>query len=455
MCIRDSIPTEYGGLGLNIMECAIVLEELSSVWFSASTNAMTLLTGPLLAFGTEEQKQKYLPAIVSGDILTAFALTEPDAGSDASSIQSFARKDGDDWVINGRKIYITNGARADLIVLFARTDKTAPRGEGISLFLIEKGTPGFSVGQSYDMLAHTANPVAELVFDECRVPNSCILGKPGGGFKYMQVGFSKARATYGARCASVAQAALNYALNYMQTREQFGQPLASFQALRFRTAELYAKIEAARQSSRDLRRHLRAGFAISEPPTYLFSSKLSPLAGPGAPKAVADRVKLDKALRAEGFKLVGEPRSLFDALSHQLCGTHQLSRYVEHAVATELRVVEAGAEITPSTRRGSLVDFHRKTTAAAPPSTSRSSTGPSTGRPTRRCPTRASGATTSSGAGARTTATRRRASATTTARPVRRSRRRSKRATSSTSPRRTAAVSSSARSRAATRVPCS
>ena len=99
------------------------------------------------------------------------------------------------------------------------------------------------------MLAHTANPVAELVFDDCRVPSSCILGEPGGGFKYVQVGFSKARATYGARCASVAQAALNYALNYMQTREQFGQPLASFQALRFRAAELYAKIEAARQLS--------------------------------------------------------------------------------------------------------------------------------------------------------------------------------------------------------------
>ena len=243
------IPAEYGGLGLDIMGCAIVLEELSSVWFSASTNAMTLLTGPLLAFGTEEQKQKYLPGIVSGDILTAFALTEPDAGSDASSIQSFAKQDDDDWIINGRKIYITNGARADVIVLFARTEKDAPRGEGITLFLIEKGTPGFYVGQRYDMLAHTANPVAELVFDDCRVPSSCILGEPGGGFKYVQVGFSKARATYGARCASVAQAALNYALNYMQTREQFGQPLASFQALRFRAAELYAKIEAARQLS--------------------------------------------------------------------------------------------------------------------------------------------------------------------------------------------------------------
>ena len=161
------IPTEYGGLGLDIMGCAVVLEELSSVWFSASTNAMSLLTGPLLVFGTDEQKQNYLPAISSGNLLTAFALTETDAGSDASSIQTFAARDGDDWVINGRKIYITNGARADLIVLFARTDRDAPRGEGITLFLIEKGTPGFSVGQKYDMLAHTANPVAELVFDDC------------------------------------------------------------------------------------------------------------------------------------------------------------------------------------------------------------------------------------------------------------------------------------------------
>ena len=218
-----------------------------------------------------------------------------------------------------------------------------------------------------------------------------------------------------------------------------------------------ALIEAARQSSRDLRRHLRAGFAISEPPTYLFSSKLSPLAGPGAPKAVADAAKLDKALRGEGFKLVGEPRSLFDALSHQLCGTHQLSRYVEHDSVCSTFFVLHAVDATPI-RAGTpwprSCGFVR-TTAAAPPSTSRTSTAPSTGRPTRRCPTRASGATTSSGAAARTTATRRPASATTTARPPRRGRRRSKRATSWTSPRRTAAVSSRPRSRAATRVPCS
>lgn len=243
------IPEAYGGLGLDTLSCALILEELASVWFSAGTYPMTLLTGPLLFAGTEAQKSEYLPKVASGELITAFALTETEAGSDAASIQTFARRDGDEWVINGRKIYITNGARADLIVLFARTEKDAPRGGGISLFLIEKGTPGFSVGQTYDTIAHTANPIAELVFDDCRVPDSCLMGAPGESFRYMQVGFAKTRAIYGVRCAGVAQGALDYALSYMQTREQFGQPLASFQALRFRAAELAARIEAARQLS--------------------------------------------------------------------------------------------------------------------------------------------------------------------------------------------------------------
>ena len=243
------IPEAYGGLGLDTLTCAIILEEISAVWFSAGTYPVTLLTGPLLFAGTEEQQNKYLPKVASGELITAFALTETDAGSDAASIQTFAERDGDDWVINGRKIYITNGGRADLIVLFARTEKDAPRGGGISLFLIEQGTPGFSVGQTYETIAHTANPIAELVFDDCRVPNSCLMGAPGEGFRYIQVGFAKTRAIYGARCAGVAQGALDYALSYMQTREQFGQPLSSFQALRFRAAELAARIEAGRQLS--------------------------------------------------------------------------------------------------------------------------------------------------------------------------------------------------------------
>lgn len=243
------IPEAYGGLGLDTLSCALVLEEIAAVWFSASSYPMTLLTGPLLFAGSEEQKRRYLPKVANGELITAFALTETDAGSDAASIQTFARREGDDWVINGRKIYITNGARADLIVLFARTDRDTPRGGGIGLFLIEKGTSGFSVGQTYDTTAHTANPIAELIFDDCRVPQSCLMGAPGEGFRYIQVGFAKTRAVYGVRCAGVAQGALDYALNYMQTREQFGQPLAEFQALRFRAADLASKIEAARQLS--------------------------------------------------------------------------------------------------------------------------------------------------------------------------------------------------------------
>lgn len=243
------VPTEFGGLGLDTLSCALILEEISAVWFSAASYPVTLLTGPLLFAGTDEQQRRYLPQVARGEIITAFALTETEAGSDAASIRTFARRDGDEWVIDGRKIFITNGGRADLVVLFARTDREAPRGEGIGLFLIEPGTPGFSVGQTYETIAHTANPIVELVFENCRVPASALMGEPGAGFRYIQVGFAKTRAIYGARCVGVAQGALDYALTYMQTREQFGQPLAQFQALRFRAAELAAKIAAARQLS--------------------------------------------------------------------------------------------------------------------------------------------------------------------------------------------------------------
>ena len=243
------IPEALGGLGRDGLSCAVILEEISAVWFSAASYPVTLLTGPLLFAGTAEQQQRHLPKVASGEIITAFALTEPEAGSDAASIRAFARRDGEDWVIDGRKIMITNGGRADLVVLFAKTDRDAPRGSGISIFLIEKETPGFSVGQTHATIAHTANPIAELVFDECRVPGSALLGDAGEGFRYIQEGFAKTRAIYGARCAGVAQGALDYALDYMQTREQFGRPLAEFQALRFRAADLAAKIAAARQLS--------------------------------------------------------------------------------------------------------------------------------------------------------------------------------------------------------------
>ncbi len=266
------VPTEFGGLGLDALSCALILEEISAVWFSAASYPVTLLTGPLLFAGTDEQQRRFLPQMARGEIITAFALTETEAGSDAASIRAFARRDGDEWVIDGRKIFITNGGRADLVVLFARTDREAARGEGIGLFLIEPGTPGFSVGQTYETIAHTANPIVELVFEDCRVPASALMGEPGAGFRYIQVGFAKTRAIYGARCVGVAQGALDYALSYMQTREQFGRPLAQFQALRFRAAELATKIAAARQLS-----YHAAALAEAETPDASIAASMAKL----------------------------------------------------------------------------------------------------------------------------------------------------------------------------------
>lgn len=243
------VPEEFGGQGFDTLTCAVILEEIAAAWFSATIYAMNLATGPLLAAGTPEQKKKYLPAICGGSLVPAFGLTEPHGGSDAASIRTYARRDGDDYVISGQKIFITNAHRAGVLMLFAKTDRDAPRGEGISIFLVEPGMRGFTVGQRFRTLGHTANPVWELVFDECRVPKENLLGREGDGFRYLQNDFAKIRATYGSRCVGVAQGALDYALQYANEREQFGAPVASYQGIRFKVADLVTKIEAARQLS--------------------------------------------------------------------------------------------------------------------------------------------------------------------------------------------------------------
>ena len=210
---------------------------------------MTLATGPIIVAGTNEQKQRILPAICRGELVTAFALTEPAGGSDAASIQTFAARDGDDYVINGTKFFITNAHRADVIVVFARTDKTAMRGAGISIFLVDKGTPGLVIGQRFRTMGHSANPIWEVVFDNCRIPAANLLGEEGAGFRYLQNDFAKIRAAYGARCVGVSQWAMDYALRYAQERIQFGQAVSSFQGVRFKVADIITKIEAARQLS--------------------------------------------------------------------------------------------------------------------------------------------------------------------------------------------------------------
>ena len=204
------IPQEYGGQDFDTLTSAVILEQISGAWFSAASYAMTLATGPILVAGTDEQKQRILPALCRGELVTAFALTEPAGGSDAASMQTFAARDGSDYVINGTKIFITNAHRADVLVVFARTDKNAMRGQGISIFLVDKGTKGLTIGQRFRTMGHSANPIWEVLFDDCRIPARNLLGEEGQGFKYLQNDFAKIRAVYGARCVGVSQWAMDY-----------------------------------------------------------------------------------------------------------------------------------------------------------------------------------------------------------------------------------------------------
>ncbi len=243
------VPAEYGGQGLDTLSCAVILEELAAGWFSSTIFAMNLATGPLLAAGSPEQKRRYLGGICNGTVVPAFALTEPAGGSDAANITTRVTREGDEYVLRGQKIFITNAHRADVIIVFARSSSDAPRGKGISIVLVEKGTKGLQIGQRFETIAHGANPIWEVVFDDCRVPKDNLIGGEGEGFTYIQRDFAKIRAVYGSRCVGVAQAAIDYALQYAVERKQFGQTVASFQGIRFKVAELITKIEAARQLS--------------------------------------------------------------------------------------------------------------------------------------------------------------------------------------------------------------
>ncbi len=243
------VPTEYGGQGLDTLSCAVILEELAAGWFSSTIFAMNLATGPLLAAGSPEQKRKFLGGICNGTVVPSFALTEPAGGSDAANITTRVTREGGEYVLRGQKIFITNAHRADVIIVFARSSADAPRGKGISIVLVEKGTKGLQIGQRFETIAHTSNPIWEVVFDDCRVPKENLIGGEGEGFSYIQKDFAKIRACYGSRCVGVAQAAIDYALQYAVERKAFGQTVASFQGIRFKVADLITKIEAARQLS--------------------------------------------------------------------------------------------------------------------------------------------------------------------------------------------------------------
>ncbi len=261
------IPEEYGGLGMGSLELCIAVEELSRACLGVSTSyaANALGTYPILLFGTEEQKKRYLPDIASGKRLVAFALTEANAGSDAAGIQTTAKKDGDYYILNGTKQWITNGGEAEIYTVIAMTDPS--RGaRGASAFIVEKGTEGFSFGKKEKKMGIRASVTRELIFDNCRVPRENLLGREGMGFIVAMKTLDQSRVGVGAQGVGVAQGALEEAIRFARQRVQFGKPVISFQAVQHMLADMATLTEAARALVYSVARYVDSGAKdISKP----------------------------------------------------------------------------------------------------------------------------------------------------------------------------------------------
>ena len=242
------IDEQYEGTGLDTVSYIIAIEEISKacastgVTLAVHTSAGTL---PIDMFGTEEQKRRYLPDLASGRKIGAFALTEPNAGSDASKVAATAVLQDKQYVINGAKCFITNGAVAETFVVFALTDKTKGV-KGISAFIVEKDTPGFFVGKKEEKMGIRGSSTTEIILDNCRIPQENLLGKEGEGFKIAMKVLDSARIGIGAQALGIAEAAYQEALEYSKVREQFGKPISAFQAVSFMIADMAIQIEAAR-----------------------------------------------------------------------------------------------------------------------------------------------------------------------------------------------------------------
>jgi len=241
-------PTEYGGAGLGYVEYALVIEELSRVDGSVGIIVAahnSLCAGHIQAFGTEEQKRKYLTPLAQGEKLGCWSLTEPEAGSDAGGTRTTARLDDDTWVLNGTKTFTSNGTYADICVAMAVTDRTAHK-HGISAFIIERGTPGFRPGKKENKLGLRASDTTEVVFEDCRIPRENCLGQPGEGFVNTLKVLDKGRISIAALAVGMAQGAYEAALAYAKQRKQFGKLIAEFQAIQFKLADMATEIDAAR-----------------------------------------------------------------------------------------------------------------------------------------------------------------------------------------------------------------
>jgi butyryl-CoA dehydrogenase len=241
------IDEKYGGTGGGVLDLAICTEELSRACggIALALAATALGTFPIILFGNDAQKQKYLPDIASGKKLAAFAITEPEAGSDVSSIKTQAKKSGDCYILNGTKQWITNGGEAETYIVVAMTDKTKGA-RGASAFIVDKGTPGFEFGKKEKKLGIRASSTRELIFTDCKVHKDNLLNREGMGFIIAMKTFDSSRPGVAAQAVGIAQGALDHAVRYAHERKQFGQSISSFQGIQFMLADMATQIEAAR-----------------------------------------------------------------------------------------------------------------------------------------------------------------------------------------------------------------
>jgi len=242
------VPERYGGSGLDAVSYALIVEEINRACASTGVvlcSHMSLAVDPILHHGSDAQKEKYLPKLARGEWIGCFALSEPASGSDAAAMRTTARRDGDSWILNGTKNFITNGSLGNLAIVFAQTEP-GQKHKGIGAFIVEKGTPGFSVGKLEKKLGIRGSDTAQLVFESCRVPAANLLGELGQGFKIALSTLDGGRISIAAQAVGIARACLEDSLAYAKQREAFGKKVADFQAIQWMLADMATEIDAAR-----------------------------------------------------------------------------------------------------------------------------------------------------------------------------------------------------------------
>jgi alkylation response protein AidB-like acyl-CoA dehydrogenase len=325
-------PEKYGGSEMGLFSLCLIVEEIAKACASTSVILMVheLGTMPIMLAGNDEQKDKYFPKLATGEHLVAFGLTEPNAGSDVSGLKTKAVKNGDNYVINGTKTFISHADVAEVICIAARTDTSVPATKGTGIFIVEKGTPGFSIGKHENKLGIRASSTVEIILEDVRVPAANILGQEGLGFSIIMKTLDLTRIPVAMQAVGIAQGALDYAVQYTKERTQFGKPIFSFQGLQWMMADMITQIEAARQltyKAASLFEELPKNLDRLPKETIRYSAMAKLLAAETAMKVTTDAVQL-----LGGYGYVKEypvERMMRDAKITQIYeGTSQIQKVV-------------------------------------------------------------------------------------------------------------------------------